>query len=105
MALPAVRLYLLLFLFVVAPIGAVVVISALLLFGVTPHLVFAPGFGIKSLLDAGGLHVPNRIAVAGTGLCWWAVIASIGLIWEWRRDNRQPSTDNQPTASRPPRRE
>ena len=85
MPLRAGRLYLLIFLFVIAPIGAVVVISALLLFGVTPHTVFAPGFAIKSLFDAGGIRVPNRVAVAGTAFCWWAVIAVIGLAWEWRR--------------------
>src|SRR6185503_4803578 len=43
-------------LFVVAPIGAAVIISVLLLFGVTPHLVFLPGFAVRNAL---GFHTPN----------------------------------------------
>ena len=75
-------LYFWIFLLILAPIGAVVVISALLLFGVTPSVVFAPGNVIKSFLEICGLHVANRIAVAGTGAFFWAVIVAIGLVWD-----------------------
>ena len=60
-------LYFWIFLLILAPLGAVVVISALLPFGVTPSVVFAPGNVIKSLLETGGLHVANRVAVARRG--------------------------------------
>lgn len=73
------------FLLVVAPIGAFVTITALLLFGVRPRAVFAPGFAIKSLLELTGLHPPNGVAVASTFIAFWVAIAGIGLIWEWRR--------------------
>ena len=73
------------FLLVLAPIAAVVVLSALLLFGVPPPLVFAPGRAIKSLLELCGLHPANRVAVASTGLLFWAVIAVIGWAWDQRR--------------------
>jgi len=79
------RIYLILFLVVLAPIGAMVILSALLLFGVEPRWVFAPGRAIKALIEAGGIHVHNRVAVAGTGAFWWAVIAAAGLAWERRR--------------------
>ncbi len=65
-------------LFVVAPIGAAVVISALLLFGVTPHLVFLPGFFVRARLDALGLHAPNAVGVLTTVVFWWAIIV---LVW------------------------
>ena len=74
------------FVIVLAPLGAVVLISALLLFGVTPSVVFAPGNVIKSLLETCGLHVANRVAVASTAAFFWAVIVAIGLAWErWGR--------------------
>ena len=65
-------------LFVVAPIGAAVVISALLLFGVTPHLVFLPGFFVRARLEALGFHAPNAVGVLITVVFWWAIIV---LIW------------------------
>ncbi|HXA16614.1 MAG TPA: hypothetical protein VN380_06465 [Thermoanaerobaculia bacterium] len=65
-------------LFVVAPIGAAVVISALLLFGVTPHLVFLPGFFVRARLDALGFHAPNAVGVLTTVVFWWAIIV---LVW------------------------
>ena len=74
--------YLWIFLLVLAPVGAVVVVAALLLFGVGPHLVFAPGRAIKSVLELCGLHPANRVAVAGTVIVWWALFAAVGLAWE-----------------------
>lgn len=82
------RLYLAIFLFILAPIAAVVVVSALLLFGVHPRVVFAPGTAMRSLLQAGGFHVPTRIAVAVTVGLWWALFAALGLAWERRRVRR-----------------
>ena len=76
--------FLWIFLLGLAPVAAVVVISALLLFGVPPQLVFAPGRAIKSLLELCGLHPANRVAVAGTGLVFWAAIAAIGWVWDRR---------------------
>lgn len=65
-------------LFVVAPIGAAVVISALLLFGVTPHLVFLPGFFVKARIEALGFHAPNAVGVLTMLVFWWAIIV---LVW------------------------
>jgi len=78
-------LFLWIFILVLAPVGAAVVIAALLLFHVRPQLVFAPGRAVKSLIEACGVHAANRVAVAGTAAFFWAVIASIGLAWEWHR--------------------
>ena len=77
--------FLAIFLLVLAPVGAVVLISALLLFGVRPALVFAPGRVVKSLIEMGGVHAPNAVAVATTAIFFWAIIAAIGLLWERRR--------------------
>ena len=66
-------------LLVVAPIGAVVIISALLLFGVEPHLVFLPGFVVKARLEAFGFHVANRVAVLTTVASWWGIIVAVWL--------------------------
>ena len=66
-------------LLIVAPIGAAVLISALLLLGVQPHWVFLPGFVVKSRLEAFGFHVANRVAVLSTVVFWWAIIVSIWL--------------------------
>jgi hypothetical protein len=69
-----------------APVGAVVIVSALLLFGVKPHTVFAPGWALLGLLRHAGLQPPNGVGVASTVILWWAVIAIIG--WAWERRNR-----------------
>ena len=65
-------------LFVVAPIGAAVMISALLLFGVTPHLVFLPGFFVRAKMEALGFHAPNAVGVLTTVVFWWVIIV---LVW------------------------
>lgn len=79
-------------LLVVAPIGAVVIISALLLLGVDPHAVFLPGFFVKSRLDALGLHAPNRVAVLSTAFGWWVIIVSVWLAVRWLlRRGRSPA--------------
>jgi hypothetical protein len=67
-------------LFVIAPIGAAVVISALLLFGATPHLVFLPGFFVRARMEALGFHAPNAVGVLTTLVCWWAIIVLIWLV-------------------------
>lgn len=85
---PRRRIYFAIFLLVLAPIGAAVVVSVLLLFGVEPHSVFAPGWAVKRGLEACGLHVANPIAVASTVAFYWAIIAGVGLLWEWRQRGR-----------------
>ena len=74
-------------LFVVAPIGAAVIISVLLLFGVTPHLVFLPGFAVRTKLAAVGVHTPNGVGVLVTLAVWWAIIVIVWLTVRrvWRR--------------------
>jgi hypothetical protein len=74
-------------LFVIAPIGAAVVISVLLLFGVTPHLVFLPGFAVRSKLAALGVHAPNSVGVLVTLVVWWAIIVMVWLLARrfWKR--------------------
>ncbi len=73
------RLYLAIYVFVLAPIGAAVAVAAMLLFGVKPHTVFAVGFAIKSMF---GPHAPNAVGVVGTVAIWWAAIVIVGLTWE-----------------------
>lgn len=80
------RLYLAIFVLVLAPIGAVVAVCAMLLFGVKPHSVFAVGFAIRSLF---GAHAPNAIGVVSTVGVWWAAIVIVGLLWEWGRARRR----------------
>lgn len=75
MALRSPRLLTAVALFVIAPIGAAVIISVLLLFGVTPHLVFLPGFAVRNAL---GLHTPNAVGVLVTLIAWWAIIV---IVW------------------------
>jgi hypothetical protein len=77
--------FLAIFLLILAPIGAAVVVSTLLLLGVQPRVVFAPGWAVKSLLEVCGVHVANRVAVASTVTFFWAVFAVLGLAWEWLR--------------------
>jgi hypothetical protein len=68
------------FLFVLAPIGAAVIVGALLLLGVDPRRVFYIGFAVKSWL-----HAPNAVGVLTTVFFWWVVIVALGLVWERRR--------------------
>ncbi len=77
--------YFVFFIVILAPIGAAVVVAALLLFGVRPSLVFAPGWAVKSFLETRGIHAPNAVGVASTVAVWWLVIAALGLAWERRR--------------------
>ena len=77
-------IYRVIFLVVLAPIGAAVIVGTLLLFGVNPHRVFFAGFAVKSWLEALGFHAPNAIGVLTTVFLWWAVIAAVGLAWERR---------------------
>ncbi len=79
------RLYLAIYVFVLAPIGAVVAVCAMLLFGVKPHTVFAVGFAIKALF---GPHVPNAVAILATVATWWLAIVMVGLLWDWLRPRR-----------------
>ena len=66
-------------LFIVAPIAAAVIVSVLLLFGVTPQVVFLPGFFLKSRLSAAGLHVPNAVGVLATVFLWWVIVVVLWL--------------------------
>lgn len=73
------------FLLVLAPIGAAVLVGALLLFGVEPHVVFFAGHVVKSWLKALGFNAPNAVGVLSTVFVWWVLIVVIGLLWErWR---------------------
>lgn len=81
-------IYRIIFLVVLAPIGAAVTVGALLLFGVGPHVVFFPGLLVKSWLKALGFHAPNAVGVLTTVFVWWVVIVAVGLAWERRRRRR-----------------
>ena len=80
------------FVVVVAPIGAAVLVAVLLLFGVEPRWVFAPGLAVKSLLERSGFHPANRVAVASTVAFWWAIFVAAGLAWERRRSRSRASS-------------
>lgn len=83
MVAPDRPIYRAIFLLVLAPIGAAVLIGALLLFGAPPRLVFLPGHFVKSWL-----HAPNAVGVLVTVFFWWIPIAAAGLLWERRRRRR-----------------
>jgi hypothetical protein len=74
-------------LFVIAPIGAAVVISVLLLFGVTPHFVFLPGFIVRTKLATLGFHAPNAVGVLVTLIAWWVMFVIVWMVVRrvWRR--------------------
>lgn len=69
------------FVFLVAPIGAAVVIAVLLLFGVPPRIVFAAGLALKSFLRSHGIAAPNAVGVLLTVGIAWVIIAAAGLAW------------------------
>ena len=73
------------FVFVVAPIGAAVIMTALLVVGVPPPLLFAPGFAMLSLLRAMGIHAPNAVGVVTATAVWWLAIVAAGAMWDRRR--------------------
>ena len=78
-------LYRVIFVCVLAPVAAAVVVSVILLFGVSPHSVFYVGFAVRSWLKSIGAPAPNAVGVLATVFVWWVVIVAIGLLWERRR--------------------
>ena len=74
----------LLAIFVVAPALAFVIMCALMLFGVSPHLVFLPGFFLKSRF-----HVPNVIGVLASGIAWWLTVVAVWLAIHFALRGRQ----------------
>ncbi|MEK6374755.1 MAG: hypothetical protein AABO58_18915 [Acidobacteriota bacterium] len=66
-------------LLVLAPILAAVLITALLVFGVEPHLVFLPGHFVRSGLAGLGIHAPKQVGVLSTFVFWWAIIVAVWL--------------------------
>jgi len=56
---------------------AAVIIVVLLSFGVSPHLVFTPGFIVMSWCKKLGLHVPKAVGVLSTVLVYWAIIVAV----------------------------
>jgi len=62
---------------ILAGMLAIVIIAALLLFGVEPQLVFTPGFLVKAWLEHLGFHVSNRLGVLSTVLLLWGVIVGV----------------------------
>ncbi len=82
------RTVFLIFVLVVAPIGAAVIVSALLLFGVAPGIVFSPGWAVLSLLRKSGVHAPNAVGVLTTVGSWWLLIVAAGAVWERSRRRR-----------------
>ncbi len=67
-------------LLLLAPVLAAVIIAALLLFGVEPHLVFLPGHFVRARLAALGINAPNRVGVLATVFVWWAIVVSVWLV-------------------------
>lgn len=74
--------FLAIFVVLVAPVGAVVVVSALLLFGVHPRVVFAPGWAVMSVLRSFGVRAPNAVGVVGTVGLWWLLFVASGVAWD-----------------------
>ncbi len=56
---------------------AVVIITALLVFGVEPRLVFTPGFLVRSWGESLGLRVPKPVGVLSTVVVYWAAIVAV----------------------------
>jgi hypothetical protein len=73
------------FVVLVAPVGAAVLVAVLLLFGVPPRLVFAPGWAVKSFLQSCGVSAPNAVGVATTVGLWWFIFVAAGMAWDRRR--------------------
>ena len=76
------RSILAIFLLVVAPIGAAVIISVLMLFGVSPQVVFTPGRVLVSTFAHAGIKVPRPLGVLATVAFFWAIIVALVLAWD-----------------------
>lgn len=57
---------------------AVLLIATLMLVGVRPAAVFAPGFAVKALFARAGIKVPNGVGVLSTVAVWWG-----GIVLAW----------------------
>jgi hypothetical protein len=77
---------------VLAPVLAAVIIGALLLFGVSPRLVFLPGHFVMSTLATLGVRVSNRVGVMATGVAWWAALVTARLALARLTGKRRPTT-------------
>ena len=66
-------------LIVLPPLGAAFIVALLLLLGIPPHLVFLPGFAVKSGLQSLGIVVANRVGVLVTVGLWWGIIMFVVL--------------------------
>ena len=76
---------------ILPPVGAASIVALLLLLGVTPHLVFLPGFAAMSGLHALGVSsVANRVGVLTTVGLWWVIIMVVVLALK-RRQRRKGS--------------
>src|SRR5579872_825170 len=82
------RTYFVLFVVLVAPIGAAVVVAALLLLGVMPATVFAPGWALLALLRSWGIHARNAVGIVSTVGLWWLLLVLLGGVWECRQRRR-----------------
>ncbi len=82
--------FLAIFVLVLAPVGAFVVITTMLAIGVRPQTVFAPGWAVLAMFKALGFHAPNAVGVISTVAFWWAVFVIIGLAWERRSSRAAP---------------
>lgn len=81
--------YRMVFLVVLTPIGAAVIVAALLLFGATPRIVFLPGHFVIASLARMGVDAPNAVGVLSTVLVWWALVVVTGFAWERHRRRRR----------------
>lgn len=77
MALDRSALLRLVAIFVVAPIGAAVLLTLVLLLGAKPALVFLPGHALRAALASLGFHVHNRVGVLATFVIWWAIFVFV----------------------------
>ncbi|HKS21585.1 MAG TPA: hypothetical protein VJZ76_02215, partial [Thermoanaerobaculia bacterium] len=60
---------------------ALVLIVALMAFGVRPSLVFAPGLALLAFLKHAHLPAPRAVGVLATGAAWWLLIVAAGFVW------------------------
>jgi hypothetical protein len=56
----------------------------LLIFDLSPMIVFAPGFAFQRGLEWLGASVTNRVAIAAT-FWFWCIAAALALAWRERR--------------------